>query len=231
MTIKGVVFDLDGTIVAFNLDFKMLRADVRGYLLKNGVPASVITVNENIFEMLKKTEIFFKNQGKSSNAIQRISKEALSLAEKYELDAATRTSMLPGAFDTLKVLKQMGLKIGLFTISSEKAMDYLLKRFNLTDVFNATVPREKVNYVKPHPEHLETVLKVLGISAAETVVIGDSISDMQGAKEHQAIAVGLPTGVSTVEQLTQHGAHYIISSITDLPILIGKLNKTQEKPF
>jgi len=50
--------------------------------------------------------------------------------------------------------------------------------------------------------------------------------DMQSAIALKAIAVGLPTGVSTTEQLMSSGANYLITSITDLPLLIEKINKS-----
>jgi len=84
-----------------------------------------------------------------------------------------------------------------------------------------------VNFVKPNPEHLEMALKVLGVAAGETVVVGDSNVDMQSARELKAIAVGLPTGVSTIEQLMHNGANYITTSITDLPVLVEKINKAE----
>jgi HAD superfamily hydrolase (TIGR01509 family) len=229
MAIKAVIFDLDGTIATFNLDFKTLRAEVREYLMKNGVPASVLTVNENIFEMLKKTEIFMKNQGKPANRMEKIRREALAIAEKHELEAALNTSLLPGVVDTLQALRRKGLKMGLCTINGEKSMNYILKRFNIAKYFDATIPREKVNYVKPHPEHLEVVLKALHVEAEETVVVGDSVIDIKAAKELNAIAVGLPTGVSTIEQLIHSGPRFIITSITDLPLLIEGISKAEEK--
>jgi phosphoglycolate phosphatase len=227
MDVKAVIFDLDGTIVSFNLDYKALRGEVRACLLRVGVPASVLSVKDSIFEMLKKTEIFVKNSGKSAEAMQEIRSEVLAIAEKYELEAAKDTSLLSGAIETLTALKRMGLKIGLFTLSSDKAANYILQRFKLGDFFGVTVPRNKVNFVKPNPEHLEMALKVLGVAAGETVVVGDGNVDMQSAKELKAIAVGLPTGASTIEQLMRHGANYIITSITDLPVLIEKINKSQ----
>jgi phosphoglycolate phosphatase len=227
ISIKAVIFDLDGTIASFKLDYKAVRGEVRSYLLRVGVPASLLSVNETIFEMLKKTQIFMKNSGKSAEAMEEIKKEALAIAEKYELEAARDTSLLPGASETLKTLKQRGLKIGLFTLSGDKAVSYILQRFKLGDFFGVIVPRNKVNYVKPNPEHLEMALKVLGVAPEETVVVGDGNVDMESARELKTTAVGLPTGTSTIEQLTIHGANYIITSITDLPVLIDKMNKTQ----
>jgi HAD superfamily hydrolase (TIGR01509 family) len=226
MRVKAVIFDLDGTLASFNLDYKTLRAEVRGYLMKMGIPASVLSVNESIFEMLRKTEIFVKNSGKPQKVLEEIRNEALVIAEKYELEAAGNTSLLPGAVETLKALKQKGLKIGLCTINGEKSTNFILKRFGIADFFDVAVPRDKVNYVKPDPAHLEAALKALGAAPEDTVVVGDSGVDMQSAKELKAIAVGLPTGVSTMEQLTGHGANYIITSITDMPVLIEKINKT-----
>jgi HAD superfamily hydrolase (TIGR01509 family) len=230
MGVKAVIFDLDGTIVSFNLDYKGLRGEVRGYLVRIGVPASVLSVKDSLFEMLKKTEIFAKNSGKSAEAMQEIRNEALAIAEKYELEAAMSTDLLPGAVETLQDLKRMGLKIGLFTLNSDKAANYILQRFKLGDFFGVTVPRNKVNFVKPNPEHLEMALKVLGVAPEETVVVGDSNVDMESANELKAIAVGLPTGTSTIEQLKRHGANYIITSITDLPVLIDRINKAQAAP-
>jgi phosphoglycolate phosphatase len=227
ISIKAVIFDLDGTIASFNLDYKALRGEVRSYLLRVGVPASVLSVNENIFDMLKKTAIYVKNTGKSAEAMDEIRNGAWAIAEKYELEAARSTGLLLGADETLKALKQMNLKIGLFTLNSDKAANYILQRFKLGDFFSVTVPRNKVNYVKPNPDHLEMALKILGVAPEETLVVGDSNVDMESAKEVKAIAVGLPSGISTIEELMVHGANYIITSITDLPVLIEKINRGQ----
>ena len=227
ISIKAVIFDLDGTIASFNLDYKALRGEIRSYLLRVGVPASVLAVNESIFDMLEKTTIYVKNSRKSAEALDEIRSEALAIAEKYELEAAANTDLLPGAQETLKALKQMNLKIGLFTLNSDKAANYILQRFKLGDFFGVTVPRNKVNFVKPNPEHLEMALKVLGVAPEETLVVGDGNVDMESAKELKAIAVGLPAGTARIDQLMKHGANYIITSITDLPILIEKINKGQ----
>ncbi len=222
-----MIFDLDGTIAAFNLDYKTARSEVRGYLMKNGVPASVVSVKESIFDMLRKTKLFMTNAGKTETAIEQVRKEALRIAEKYELEAAESTSLLPGAVDTLQELKKMQLKTALCTINGANSTQRILMRFKLQEYFDAVVPRNGISKVKPDPEHCNKVLSLLGVDAAETIMVGDSVTDVQSAREVGAVAVGLPTGVSVQETLVREGANYIITSITDLPSLIECINKTE----
>lgn len=223
MAIEAVIFDLDGTLAHFNLDYKALRSEVRTYLMSKRVPASVLDVNESIFEMLKKAEIFVKNNSKSPEAFVEVRTQALGIAEKYEMEAATTTNLLAGAVETLKELQKMNLKLGLCTTSSDKAANYILQRFKIDSFFKVVVPRDKVKYVKPHTEQFEVALKTLGVHAKTALIIGDSIVDMQSAKELKAIAIGLPTGLTTTEQLMSNGANYIITSLTDLPLLVKKI--------
>jgi HAD superfamily hydrolase (TIGR01549 family) len=227
VTIEAVIFDLDGTLAHFNLDFKAMRAEVRGYLIRAGVPASVLIVNESIFEMLAKSEIFFKNGDKSNSAriFEEIRTQALAIAEKYEMEAALTTSLQTGAVEMLKELNGMKLKMGLCTTNSEKAAKYILQRFKIEDFFKTVVPRDKVKYVKPHTEQFEVALEALDARAQGTVIVGDSIVDMQSAKELKAIAVGIPTGMATLEQLKHNSANFIITSLSDLPSLIREINK------
>ena len=228
MTIKAVIFDLDGTIVAFNLDYKALRAEVRGYLIKMGVPGSVLSIKENMFDMLKKADLLLTNAGKPASLRRQIREESLHLADKYESEAAGLTSLLPGALETLKTLKKKGLKIGLCTNNSERSTRFIIERFRLTELFDAVVTRDHVSQMKPSPEHCEAAVKALDVSVSEVVFAGDSPIDMQAAKELKAIAIGLPTGISTQEQLVNQGANYIITSIVDLPLLIDRINKDEK---
>jgi len=225
MGVSAIVFDLDGTLVDFCLDYQALRAEVRSYLMKLGVPSSVLFLKENIFEMLRKTEIFLKNTGKSTKEIEDVHHEAFAIAERYELEAAVSTELSSGAIETLKTLKQMGLKMGICTTNSEKSVRYILNRFRISEFFDVVVTRNSVKQVKPNPEHLEVALKALNVVPEESVLVGDSGTDMLCARDLKAIAVGLSTGVSTIEQLKSTGANYIVTSITDLPVLVEKISR------
>jgi pyrophosphatase PpaX len=224
MTIEAVIFDLDGTLAHFNLDYKSLRAEVRSHLMRTGIPGSLLDVNENIFEMLKKTEIYIKNKSKSKEAFNEVRTQIMNIAEKYETEAAASTNLQTGATETLKELKKMSLKLGLCTTSGEKPAKYILERFKIEDFFEVIISRDKVKYVKPHTEQFELAFKALGTNPKNTLIVGDSVVDMQSSKELKAISAGFPMGISTIEQLSSNGANYIITSLTDLPILIKKIN-------
>jgi HAD superfamily hydrolase (TIGR01549 family) len=224
LTVKAVVFDLDGTIACFNVDYMAVRAEVRSFLIGNGLPASILATNESIFDMLKKTEIFMKNHGKPEKIVKDIRGRALAIAERYELEAARSTTLLPGVIGTLKALEKMNLKIGLCTINSERATSYILKRFRIRGYFDAVVPRDEVRHVKPNTEHLEATLRALQISSDEAVLVGDGSRDMQCASELKVIAVGLASQVSSEKELTAYGANYLITSVADLPTLISHIN-------
>lgn len=227
--IKAVIFDLDGTLTDFNIDYRAVRADVRSFLIKKGVPASILSTNESIFEMQKKVEIFLKNNDKSEAAVKEIFTKMFAIAEEYELEAAKGTDLLPGVTETLKTLKKMGLKMGLFTVNSERSTNYILKRFKMANFFETVIPRDSVRHIKPSSEHLEVVLKTLRVEPYEVIVVGDGINDMMCARELNAVAVGLPTGIASPKDLISSGANYIITTPTDLLTLIEEINKTKNE--
>jgi HAD superfamily hydrolase (TIGR01549 family) len=224
LTIKAVIFDLDGTIVRFNIDYMAVRAEVRSLLIGHGLPASILQLNESIFDMLEKTEIFLRNNRKPQRLVNDIRRTVLAIAEKYELEAARSTSPIPHVVDALEELRNMDLKIGICTVNSERATRFLIKRFGIAEYFNAVVSRDQVKRVKPNVEHLQATLKMLGVSGEEAVLVGDGVRDMECARELKVIAVGMPTGVSSEEELTRSGANYLVTSLTELPKLIAHVD-------
>jgi len=222
--IKAVIFDLDGTLTEFNLEYKTVRAEVMQLLIRHGLPASLFSLNESIFEMLTKTKVYLRNMGRKEWEFTDLKKNALSIACKHELQAARDTSLLPGSYETLKRLKKMNLKLGIFTLNCEKSTNYILDNLRLKSFFDAIITRDSVSKVKPDPSHLVAAMKALNVNPAETMVVGDSAVDMKSAKSSNAIAVGLVTEANSERILNLAGARTLIGSIIELPILISKLN-------
>jgi len=225
VNVKAVVFDLDGTIVSFNLDYKSARAEVIQFLANQGFPQSVFSMNESVFEMLKKADIYMQNHRVGPKDFSKLKKDVWNIMEKYEMQSARSTQLLPGILETLQALKKMKLRLGLFTVNSQKATEHILSTFRLKPFFKAVVTRDSVNFIKPSPIHLETVLKALKIKPEETIVVGDSVLDMKAAKGLDVFAVGTTTGLATTEQLIQAGANCLITSPTDLILLLEKLSE------
>jgi phosphoglycolate phosphatase len=221
--IKAVIFDLDGTLKEFNLDTKACRTKIINCLTQQGFSRSLFSLNESAFDMLKKVK---KSLITKDEKIQftKIKDMVFSIVEEFELEAARTAKIFESTRETLKTLKEMKLKIALCTISSEKTTKYILKRFNLEQFFDAVVTRDSVVEIKPHPAHLETTLNALEVKSEAAVLVGDSLKDIQCALQLKVLAVGVTTGLSSLKQLSDSGANYVTSSITDIPILVEQLN-------
>jgi HAD superfamily hydrolase (TIGR01549 family) len=224
LTIKAVIFDLDGTIVDFNIDFKAARAEVIRLLAQQNLPSSLLSVNESLFVTLKKVEKRMKENGKEEQEFVKLEEKVIAVVERYEAKAASETNLILGILETLKTLRKMKLKIAIFTANGEKSTNLILRRFRLRQFFDAIITRESVLAVKPDPVHLEAVLKALKVRPEEAIVVGDSVRDVECARRLKVLAVGVTTGFSSIEELTRAGADYLASSSTDIPSLLQKLN-------
>jgi HAD superfamily hydrolase (TIGR01549 family) len=222
--INTVIFDLDGTLTEFNLDVKACRIEVIHRLSKQGIPEELFSLNESAFDMLLKVKNHLGPKTPEETILD-IKKMIFSIVESHELQAAKETKLFTGISETLGTLKKMNLKMGLCTISSQRASGYILSRFGIEEFFDAVFPRESVLAVKPNPIHLKAVLDSLKVTAQEAMFVGDSVKDVICANRLGVLAVGVPTGLSSVEQLKDSGSHYVVSSVTEIPKLVMQLNK------
>ncbi len=109
--------------------------------------------------------------------------------------AQMRPRALPWARGGLRRLQRHGVRIGLVTASTRAVVEPNLARLNLTGVFETAWYSDDVERGKPHPEGLLRALDVLGVSAARTVYVGDTLTDLEMARAAGAgfAAVGVTT--------------------------------------
>ncbi|MBY8981746.1 MAG: hypothetical protein KGD57_02270 [Candidatus Lokiarchaeota archaeon] len=58
--LKVIIWDLDGTIIHFNIDFIKARKVVISILEKFGIPEGYLVINNNISEYINKAISFFE---------------------------------------------------------------------------------------------------------------------------------------------------------------------------
>ncbi len=222
--IKAVVFDLDGTLVHFDIDYRALKEEVLRALARLGVPVSSLSPDDTLTDMLSRVEAYAEATGRGEEFMRKVWNEAIRVIERFEASSADRIRPVPGAADVLMALKGKGMKIGLITLNSSAVAVNTLKRLGIDRLLDAMVARDFVREAKPNPDHLMKVLEELGVKPEETVVVGDTVLDIRCGKKLGAVAIGITTGRSSRDELERAGADFIISSLSELIPIIDGLN-------
>lgn len=82
----------------------------------------------------------------------------------------------------LGALAERGIIIGLIS-NSHRCLESFQEHFELEDLIDVAVSSSQHGYMKPHPSIFEAALKLAGVSAAESMMVGDSLSqDIEGAR-------------------------------------------------
>jgi len=82
----------------------------------------------------------------------------------------------------LTELARRGVKIGLIS-NSHRCLSSFQQHFELDGLIAAAVSSSEHGYMKPHPSIFEAALTLAGVTAAESVMVGDSLlHDIDGAR-------------------------------------------------
>jgi len=224
MRARAIVFDLDGTLVRFDIDTATLKREVITVLSKLGIPPSLFSINDSLTDLLDKVEAYIDAHGMGDEARRRIWNEVFRAMRRFEESAISTASLMPGAYEVLSSLRERGFKIGLITLNSAAVVSNVLERLGIKKFFDAMISRDDVKNVKPNPEHLLEVLRRLEVRPEEAVVVGDTVFDMRCAKKVGAMAIGITTGRSSEEELRKAGADCVVESLSELLFLLSQLD-------
>ncbi len=200
-TIKAIVWDLDGTLIHFKIDYLRARRTAIKILKNYGVPKHLLTVNISILENMKSAREFFEKEGLSQKKINEIIEEVDNEIIKIEYDAANNATMINGIDQVLEFAKNNNLKQAIFTFNTKRNAEISLKKVNLLQFFNLIVGRDNVTNLKPHPEHLTYICKQLNVKFDEILIIGDNIRDIEAAINVGAHSIALHTNLAKCETL------------------------------
>ncbi len=200
MTIKAVLFDMFDTLMMIrkNHDFyspSLMRTYL--FLNKKGIDVSFDTFQKAYIK--SRDEIYAKVEAnlEEPHFNFRISETLKSLSYDYN-DSSPLVIEATNEFcdefmkfvyldpDTKNVLHSLHGKYKLGVISNfaiPECVNELLKTYGLANLLDVVVVSAAVNKRKPSPEIFLNTLKTLGVTADETVFVGDTLdADVEGAK-------------------------------------------------
>jgi HAD superfamily hydrolase (TIGR01549 family) len=175
--LKAVLFDLDGTLIDSEIDFrKMKRRSIR-LLEDSGVDKGLLTEELLNYDIEKRAVENLRKKGYSEVQIQRVFRKVADIMNEIELEAIEDAKLLEGVVDTLVKLRELGLKIGIITRGCRQYANKILEKFELERLIDAVAARDDVLKPKPDPEHSRYLMEILGVKSSETVMIGDGPMD------------------------------------------------------
>lgn len=199
--IKAIVWDLDGTLIHFKIDYLRARKTAINILKNYGVPKPLLTVNISILENMKSARDYFEKEGLTQDKINEIIEEVDNEIINIEYEAASNATMINGIDKVLEFAKNNNLKQAIFTFNTKRNAEISLKKVNLLQYFDVIVGRDNIANLKPHPDHLNYISKQLSVEPDEILVIGDNIRDIEAAINIGAYSIALNTKLARIETL------------------------------
>jgi HAD superfamily hydrolase (TIGR01509 family) len=124
---------------------------------------------------------------------------------------------LPGARDLLVALKERGHRLVLASSGQERHVEVFLDKLHARDLADAWTTSADVEASKPAPDLLQVALKKLGAPAdASSVVVGDSVWDVEAAKKAGMPAIAVRSGGFGDDELHEAGAIAVYDTPGDL---------------
>ncbi len=215
--IKAIIFDFDGTLAVLNIDFSVMRERVFDLLRKFGVKEGSLR-ERYLLEIID--EAYPMIWREDASRAKEFYEQAHRILHEVELRAAEEGRLIPGAEDSLKKLRQQGLKLGIITRNCEEAVRKVFPEID--DYCDVFISRDSVEKVKPHPDHLNSVLEALKVSGEEAAMVGDHLIDIQAGKSVGMMTIGVLTGRIKREEFEEAGADYVLRDVTEVCDLVKK---------
>ncbi|MBI1622664.1 HAD family hydrolase [Aquamicrobium zhengzhouense] len=231
-TIKGILFDKDGTLVDFHAtwfavaDQLALRAaagdrakadallDLVGYDFeaRGFRPNSIFAAGTN-------AEIVAAWFPDTPDAARQ---DILADFDEFILRENMATPVeLPGIKQTLHDLHSAGLRMAVATNDSTRSAERTLSALGIAQLFEAAYGYDAVAYPKPAPDTVQAFCDLTGLKPSQLAMVGDNRHDLEMAKAGGVgLAIGVLSGTGSRETL-EPLADVILGSIAELPAYLA----------
>ena len=101
----------------------------------------------------------------------------------YGKNIVNESKIIDGVIEFLKWSKQNNISLAVCTNKQEHLAIDLLKKIKIFDYFEYVAGSNTFDYCKPDPRHLTSVIEILQGDIKKSLMIGDSETDANAAKE------------------------------------------------
>lgn len=186
MSLKGIIFDLDGTLVDSVAD---ITASVNKALSFFDAPALEANLVKNHIG-LGVTQLM---QGSLGESRQHLLGQASQLfLEDYQTQCTQLTTWYDNVESTLQELQSQNFLLALFTNKPKIFTQAILKKFGVENIFQPVVCGGDDGVPKkPDPTGLKKILEAWNLKTQECLFVGDSEFDI-----HTAEKIGMPFAIA-----------------------------------
>ncbi len=237
MTIKGILFDKDGTLVDFEQTWLAI-GDAMALETAGGDRAGADVLLERAgldtaTKRFKADSVFAA--GTNADIVRLWHPELtdgqrLAMVERFDtfcaIKGAEAAVPLPGVIDALRELHRSGLKLGVATNDSTAGAERTLLALGVAQKFDAAYGYDAVANPKPAPDPVIAFCDLTGLKPSQLAMVGDNRHDLEmGRAAGIGLNVGVLSGTGTAESLTPL-ADVVLGSVAELPGFLAARQET-----
>ena len=136
--------------------------------------------------------------------------------ELYAANTSRRSRLYPGVREGLDWIKSAGYRLGCVTNKAARFTVPLLAALGVRDDFELVVSGDTLPVKKPDPAPLLHAARYFGVAAAESLMVGDSVSDVRAARAAGFQVVCVSYGYNHGADIRAARPDAVIDSLGDL---------------